>query len=895
MTTVRRAGTEALLSLLLRALTVVVLVAGRPGPVLAQSLLDRPARLSVQRVPVAEALAMLRASSGTSLVYSSDVLPRLLVSCDCETRTVGQALAVILRDTDLTFRTSGAGVLIVPRRDGATALTGVLIGTVLDAATGVPVPSVAVRIETGQGVLTDDAGRFSIADVARGLHVLEVSGIGWEPWVDDNVSVRADDTTSVTVRLRQGVVPLPEIVVSPGTFGMLESVPPNTVRAISRKEIESSPQLGEDVFRSLTRLPGVSAHDISTRLSVRGSLDREVLVRLDGVELHEPYHLQDWGGVFGIVDLNALEGVALKSGGYGVELGNRGAAVLDMSSVTAVGPPRAAATLNVSHVSLVGRGGFAGDRGSWLLSGREGTLGLLMRLMGEDDRLSPRFYDLFGKLSFQVSGSHLLALHALHAGDQFHLDLDEWDGISTGPGIEGGAIRSDWSSSYVWATWTARWSQFVSSRTNASIGRVARLREGNLEDVASIDTPEEVAVLDDRAYRFATVRHETDVEVTDDVMVRVGGEASTALARYDYFAETRTPFLAADGVGRLRTDTVRVAFKPTGDRIAAFAAVRARTGDRLTTELGVRYDRISQTKETHLSPRIQSALSIGRSTVLRASLGRYSQDQGVGDLQVGDGQTLYSPAERSDLLAVGLEHRVNSELSVRIEAYQRRISDQQPRFIGLEQELRIFPEQQGDRLRIDPGKGRAQGIELIVEGGRWPAWSWSAGYTLAEAVDEFHSNPDCPPTPTCLEDPWVPRSRDQRHSLDVQVDFRPTERFHLAVAWTFHTGWPATAWSYQAEPRADGSPFITRTFGPLRGERLPSYHRLDLRGTQTLTLGGGTLEVYADLFNVYDHRNRGSYQYGVEYLGGGQIRTVRTDESEDLIPFLPMVGLRYRF
>jgi hypothetical protein len=57
----------------------------------------------------------------------------------------------------------------------------------------------------------------------------------------------------------------------------------------------------------------------------------------------------------------------------------------------------------------------------------------------------------------------------------------------------------------------------------------------------------------------------------------------------------------------------------------------------------------------------------------------------------------------------------------------------------------------------------------------------------------------------------------------------------------------------------------------------------------------GTLEVYADLFNVYDRRNRGSYQYALQYHGDLLVETVRTDGGEELIPFLPMVGLRYRF
>jgi len=864
-------------------------------PARAQSVLDRPALLTVDHLPLVDALRLLQERAAVPLVYSPDLIPNRRVSCACRGRTVGEALQTMLEGTDLAVRPMASRVLIVPAERRGGVRTGVVAGRVVDDETGEPVASVAVHLGTGQGVLTDASGSFALLGVPASAHRLEVTGIGWEPWVREDLVVPAADTVRVEVRLRRGVVPLPEIVVAPGTFGMLAAEPPQAVRTITREEIETMPQLGEDVFRSLTRLAGVAAHDISTRLSVRGSLDREVLVRLDGMELYEPYHLQDWDGVFGVVDLTALRSVELHAGGFGAEYGDRGAGVLDMKSATAVGPTRTTASLNVSHLSLMGQGGFAGDRGSWLVSGREGSLGLLMRLMGADDRLSPRFYDVFGKVSWEPAAGQLLTAHVLHAGDDFRLSLDDWDGISAGPGIEAGRIQTDWSSSYGWLTWDARLAPPLSARTQLWAGRMARFREGYTDDVASIDTPEQIAVRDDRGFRFAGARQELDVELGTDLVLRGGVEVLGAWADYDYFAQTQTPYLAVDGTARLRADTVRVAVDPSGRRVSAFAAARLRAGESLAAEAGVRYDRVSQTDEGHLAPRVQASLALSPRTTLRGSVGRYWQSQGIGDLQVGDGQTLFAPSERSDLVALGLEHRFGPALGVRLEAYARTIADQQPRFVGLEQELRVFPEQQGDRLRIDPGRGRTRGLELFADGSVGRSWQWSASYALAQAEDELVPSPGCAEGPLCVADLWVARSRDQRHAVDLQVDFRPDARWHVGAAWTFHTGWPATPWRYDALARADGTPFFTRTFEAYHSSRLPAYHRLDLRATRAFDVRGGTLEVYADLFNVYDRRNRGSYQYALQYLGDLQVRTVRTDEGEELIPFLPMVGLRYRF
>jgi len=870
------------------------MVCGAPCVGSAQSFLERPARLQVQEELRVDALRLLQEKASVPLVYSPDLLPRDRVSCDCADLTVAQALEVLLAGTDLTFRATRTQVLITPRGESGPPLTATVSGRVVEEESDAPVGSVQLRVDTGQGVLADESGRFSIRGVPAGSRRLEATGIGWAPWVRDSLAVHGGDTASVVVRLHRAPVPLPEIIVAPGTFGMLGSVPLGTVRTITREEIETMPQLGEDVFRSLTRLAGVTAHDISTRLSVRGSLDREVMVRLDGMELYEPYHLRDWDGVFGIVDLGSLDAVELKAGGYGVEYGDRGAGVLDMRSATAVGPPRSTAGLNVSHLSLQSQGGFAEDRGSWLVSGREGSLGLLMRLVGADRRLSPRFYDVFAKVAYQPAPRQLLTAHVLHAGDRFRVDLAEWDGISAGPGDEAGRIRSDWSSSYAWVSWDAPAGGKATSHAQVWAGRMGHLREGYADDFGSIGTPEEIAVRDDGGFRFAGLREQVDVEVTPDLLLRAGGEALFSRADYDYYAHTRTPAIGADGIASLRDDTMQVSLDPDGRRLSAFAAARARVGGRLVGEVGVRYDRASQTDEEHLSPRAEASFDLGSRTKLQMSAGRYVQFQGIGELQVEDGQTLFAPAQRSDLFALGVERDFGG-LRARVEAYDRRISDQQPRFVGLRQELSAFPEQRGDRVRIDPGRGRARGLELFLEGSVGSRWRWSASYALAKAEDEILQSGPCGDGPPCVADPWVPRSRDQRHAIDLQADFRPDDRWHLSAAWIFHTGWPVTESVYGVVLRADGSPFFTRAFGPFRGERLPAYHRLDVRATRTFRVRGGALEVYADLFNVYDRRNRASYSYALQYHGDELVTTVRTDGGEELLPFLPMIGLRYRF
>jgi hypothetical protein len=93
---------------------------------------------------------------------------------------------------------------------------------------------------------------------------------------------------------------------------------------MTREDIESVPQLGEDVFRAVNRLPGLSSGDYNAHFSIRGGRHDETLILLDGLELYEPYHLKDFNeGAISIVDAETIEGVQLMTGGFPSQYGNK--------------------------------------------------------------------------------------------------------------------------------------------------------------------------------------------------------------------------------------------------------------------------------------------------------------------------------------------------------------------------------------------------------------------------------------------------------------------------------------------------------------------------------------------------------------------------------------------
>ncbi len=650
-----------------------------------------------------------------------------------------------------------------------------------------------------------------------------------------------------------------EIVVTPGAGDLPPAATPE--HSLAASELAVRPHRDDDVFRALAALPGTATREDSSQVNVRGGRDGDVLILLDGIELLAPYHLQELDSALSIVAPTALERVDLVPSGYPAELGDRMGGVLHLTTATPARGRHLSLGLGLTHADAAASGRLASERGSWYASARGGSYSLALELDGE--RANPRFWDAFGKGDYELRAGHSLRLSTLVAGDQLSVEPAS---------AEHQGYSGEWSSRYAWLTQSSVLGSSVGVETMASVGEIERERS------AQRSAPQrEIHVRDRRSLRLAAIKQLWSLEPRGRFSLAGGVEVRELGASVDYFNERRlagaiSPLRSQPGTGNT-TFAGRFDF----DRTALFSTVRLRL-DRLTSELGVRHDHDNFTTESHVSPRLNLAWAAAPSTVARLAWGWYYQSQRPNELQVEDDETLLRTAERAEHRVLQLEHRLSTGTSFRLEAFDRRTTRGRPRFENLFEPAAYFPELEDDRIRIAPMRGHAEGVELGYAAGRGAA-SWRLAYTWSRAVETIDGR-------------QVPRAIDQRNAVNAGIGYRTTNGWSFDAAWTYHSGWPTTAVWARDVVADDGTVRFEPVLGPLRDERLPAYHRLDLRVSRAWEAGSGRLSAFVDLQNVYDRENRRG-QADFRFVSDATEAVHLDSRATTWGGFLPSFGLRW--
>ena len=640
-------------------------------------------------------------------------------------------------------------------------------------------------------------------------------------------------------------ITLEKIVVTPGRFTIYEGT--STRIAISKEEIERFPLVDNDVMRAGHVFPGVASTDYSARFSVRGGEKSDISVRLDGMELYDPYHLQDFGGAVSLIGLDLVQNTQLLMGGFPAEYGEKMSGVFDITTRTP-NTEKFSANFGIDLINATAT--FEGpltEKGSWLLSARRGYIDLILALIELDEDYNPQYADVYGKFTYQLTPSDTLTLNGLYGWDKNHQRLDDVDNN----------LDSLYNNSTVWTKWRHTFADSYWTDVFVFGGISNRERTSGKADT------------DNRNFGFFGTKAELTANLFDNHTVRTGVTWRWLTAAYQYNVQERQA-----GIDVYKPILADV--DDSGTEFNAFLQDEWQLHAKLALNVGGRYVyqlyREEGIQRYEIGPRVALAVKPANNLILRGAWGIYHQPVSLMEVPVEDGIETVGRAENAVHYVIGAEYTPIDSFLVRVEGYYNTYSN----LVG---RLREFGRQ--NQIFDPPQSGDARGLDVFMTHAVSNRLSWTLGYAygLAEEI---------------AGDETIFRQHDRRHAFAVSSSYQFAPTWHLYISWRFHTGEPRTPLIHR-KVETDGGILCDRQFGDTHSERMPAYHSLDFRVTKRSPYRRWELSWYFQILNLYNQQNLDQYAFSkVRDEETNAITDCAVDE-EPLLPILPTLGVTVHF
>lgn len=641
-------------------------------------------------------------------------------------------------------------------------------------------------------------------------------------------------------------VQLEKIVVTPGRFTIYDGTSARI--SLSKEAIERFPLIDNDVMRAGHVFPGVVSSDYSTRFSVRGGEKDDISVRLDGMELYNPYHLQDFGGAVSLIGLELVQNTELLIGGFPAEYGEKMSGVFDITTRTP-NTEKFAANFGVDLINATAAlEGPLSQKGSWLLSARRGYIDLILMLMDIDENYKPQYADVYSKLTYHVTLTDTVTLNGLYGWDKNRIRVDDIDNN----------LDSQYDNSTAWVKWrrtfgSSHWTDmFVFAGTSSQ------------------DRTTGKADFDNRDFRFFGTKVELTANLFDKHTLRSGVTWRWLTAQYQYDVQERQA-----GINIYKP--ILADIEGSGSEVDLFLQDEWQLHPKLALNVGGRYlyqnYRDEGIRRYEVGPRVMLAVKPTNDLTLRGAWGIYHQPVHLMGVPVEDGIETVGRAERAVHHILGVEYTPTNNFLVRVEGYYNT-------FDNLVGRLREFGRQ--NQVFDSPGSADAKGVDVFMTHAVSNRLTWTLGYAygiaeeIANGIKRF-------------------RQYDRRHSFAVSSSYQFAPTWHLYLSWRFHTGEPRTPLIHKELRLPNGSIACDRQFGDVHSARMPAYHSLDFRITKRSPYRRWELSWYFQILNLYNHANLDQYAFS-------EVRDEKTNaiigcviEEEPLFPIVPTLGVTVTF
>ncbi|HEX2395276.1 MAG TPA: TonB-dependent receptor [Bacteroidales bacterium] len=298
-----------------------------------------------------------------------------------------------------------------------------LSGYITDQDTKEPIAGATVyNGKLAVGTMANEYGFYSLS-LPRGNHLIQLKSIGMK---DKQIIVNLNSEGEMNVEMKSEVIPLKAVVVTSEKSITLQRFEVGAERINIRSFKLLPTTMGElDILKSILLVPGVkSVGEASAGFNVRGGSADQNLIFLYGAPIYNSTH---FFGFFSAINSDIIRDVTLYKGGIPARYGGRISSVLDIG--TREGNRKEfGGNAGISPVTthLMVEGPIIKDTLTYIFTARTTYANWILRLLTDPElqKSKASYFDLNGKLNYDINKNNKLELSGYYSHDDFRFNFD---------------------------------------------------------------------------------------------------------------------------------------------------------------------------------------------------------------------------------------------------------------------------------------------------------------------------------------------------------------------------------------------------------------------------------------------------------------------------------------
>jgi hypothetical protein len=748
-----------------------------------------------------------------------------------------------------------------------------LSGFVYDANTGETMIGTNIFVkEINKGTTSNEYGFYSLT-IPKGKYTVEFSFVGYEKKL---LKIDLIKSKKINVNIARSAYNLKEIVVSDKKNDENIVSTQMGTNKIVPKEIEKVPVLfGEkDILKTIQLLPGISsAGEGNSGFIVRGGSADQNLIILDEAPVYNASHLL---GFFSVFNSEAIKNVKIIKGISEPEYGGRLSSVLDISMKDGSNKMYSAyGGIGLISSRLTLEGPIVKDKGSFIISGRRTYADLFFPLFGEERLKNSTlyFYDLNGKLSYNIGEDDRIFLSAYNGRDIFNFDND---------------FGFDWGNT----TATLRWNHIFSNKLflNSTLIYSDYNYDINFEDVNQSTTVS------------SGIR---DINFKQDFQYYYNSNHTLKFGLNGIYHTFHPGEISVTGNTNLNSKKIDDNYVMEGN---LYLGHKWKINELLKLDYGFRFSsfnlvgegkaysfddegNLTETKifnsgeiiksYNNFEPRVAVNYLLDETSSVKLGYARNTQNIHLlstattsTPLDIWQPSTSIIQPEISDLVSVGYFRNFNNNtFETSLEVYYKDMRNLIEYKNGADIFLNEFIESQ-----LVFGKGYSYGLELYLEKkiGKFTGW---LSYTLSNTeriFDQINNGKK------------FPARHDRTHDISIVTVYNFNEKWNFSLNWVYYTGLAATFPSGKYEIEGQTINLYTER----NGYRMPDYHRLDLGATYYFKrTADSEMSLTFSVYNAYARKNAYRITFEESETDPNKTEAVRLA----LFSIVPSITFNFRF